>query len=342
MDYLKVSIRAMWILFGIGILLILLACTPAMAQAASPPDCRMLADGMEYRLVESLKLNDRIPEASSRYVNGQMDDAPFMRAYGEFVVEQGTKVLLSGSREGSGFVADDLIKLSAQPSGKTLAFDFRSQDFTRIDPVSSAHEISSILAPGPNRLEVDAYDLLGPVHSASELWLLILEPCHAVAASASVPTTLTVADIVTETRALQPNPQTAVDAQPAQADGSMIDASPESIEHTDVPESVNVTETTELAQTDERIEPQQQVTELAPAPAPEPQRVTQVQQRSPFRRGFFIGLFLALTLISVSTWRGRESLIGFYMEAAPHLARLQQQAKARLNQLRDWLESLQD
>lgn len=349
MDYLKFALRGTAILFVIAALLILLACQPQVAQAASGSDCRMLADGIEYQLVNSLKLSDAVSESPSLYVEGQLDDSPFMTTNAQVVIYESTKLLLSGSSEGSGFVADDLIRLSVQPSGERLEWDFRSQDFTRIIPASSPLEITNAFVAGTNQLQINGYDLLGPVYSASELWLLILEPCHVVTASEPVTPTLTVADIVEKYEELQPNPQTAVDAQTEAVLESAIESEAEPVveaaEMTEPDTEIELgqaVENTDGVENIETVQSERPVAAVESDSAISTQNVVTEQQRKPILRGFTIGLFLALLLVGASIWRGRETLMDLYDEALPYLAQLQRKAKQRIDDARTWLASLQE
>jgi len=351
LDYLKVSVRAALILFAIGILLSLLACQPQVAQAATGPDCQTMADGVEYRLTNALKLSDGLPESPSRYVNGQLDASPFVTTSAEVTIGESTKLLLSGSKEGSGFVADDLILLTVQPSGQSKQWDFRSADFMHIVPAASPQEVTELFTTGANQLQIDIYDLLGPVHSASELWLLILEPCNVAAASApamQAQTVIDAADVATievVEQTLQPTPQTdvaselekavasAVEAETIVSAETMSDAVAKEISETDVTDPVEIVENAEV---------EVQVTAVPSKPVAQTQNIAMERRRSPLLRGFTIGLMLALLLIGAGAWRVRETIMAFYQDAQPALMRLQRKAKQLVADARAWLESLQD
>jgi len=353
LDYLKVSVRAALILFAIGILLSLLACQPQVAQAATGPDCQTMADGVDYRLTNALKLSDGLPESPSRYVNGQLDASPFVTTSAEVTIGESTKVLLSGSKEGSGFVADDLILLTVQPSGQSKQWDFRSADFMHIIPASSPQEVTELFTAGTNQLQIDVYDLLGPVHSASELWLLMLDPCNVVAASAPTKqahTVIDAADIAAVNveaieQTLQPTPQTAVvpesekavasavEAETTVSAEAMLDALAEEMSKANVTEPVDVVENVEVAVQATAV-PSESVTQT--------QNIAMERQRSPLLRGFTIGLMLALLLIGAGAWRVRETIMAFYQDAQPSLMQLRRKAKQLVADARAWLESLQD
>lgn len=313
MHYLKLAVTGMVALLAIAFLLILLACQPQVAQASAAvntAECQLLADGVEYRLAHSIPLAEAIPEMASQYgAEAAGEPRTFQTVEQTVTLAAGERVMLSGTSDGAGFVADDLIRLDLQPSGETQSWDFRSPDFTRIVPISTPQEVTQLFATGANTLTLTTQDILGPVYSSSALWLLILEPCAAAQTDASPSDTKTVADVLPT---LEPTPQTA-SAVVVEAASNDDMASPKLLQST--PETT--------------------------VPVVVEQDAPVVQRRAPMLRGFFFGLTLALFVLGIALWQGRRSVMGLYLEFRANLPAMKSKAKQLLDEVRDWLETLQ-
>jgi hypothetical protein len=115
----------------------------------------------------------------------------FYRNWTEIDYQEGQAVILTGSQDLYPYKTDDLMRLTASPSGKVWEHDFRSTDRMTIVPQETYQDITDMLVPGVNTLEIVLEDILGPEYSSSSYWVIVLEPCPAPQPEASQAATAT-------------------------------------------------------------------------------------------------------------------------------------------------------
>ncbi|MEZ4682065.1 MAG: hypothetical protein R2932_48450 [Caldilineaceae bacterium] len=140
---------------------------------AQSEHCTVLGDGWAYRLKRAMPLADPIVEQTS------MGVYPYQFTLNSIFIllEEGERVLLSGSATGDGFVTDDIVTLEVIPGDKSRSWDFRSQDQMTIVPVTAPQDITDLFKPGHSMITISMQDLLGPVYSSSGYWLLLYATC---------------------------------------------------------------------------------------------------------------------------------------------------------------------
>lgn len=121
---------------------------------------------------------EAIPERPSR------EPGVFYRNWVEINYSEGQAVILTGSRDLHPYKTDDRMRLTASPSGKVWEHDFRSADRMAIVPMETYQDITDLLVPGVNTLEIVLEDIMGPVYSSSSYWIMVLERCPAPEAAA--------------------------------------------------------------------------------------------------------------------------------------------------------------
>ncbi|MEM7132182.1 MAG: hypothetical protein AAF702_38100 [Chloroflexota bacterium] len=171
--------------FSLIFLCLTLLAIPVVGQAQSPfpsrTQCVQMDDGIAYYLSDAISLAPALPEQASKDGNGL-----FYRHSMLIAVEQGQRLYLSGTETGSGLHVDDLLILETIPAGKQHIRDFRSSDHQRIIPAPAPEEVTDIFrADALNFLTVTMQDLLTPVYSNSDLYLIILDRCDADAATST-------------------------------------------------------------------------------------------------------------------------------------------------------------
>lgn len=346
----------------IGLLLLIAACTPAAAQASSVVDCQMLADGQEYQIGRTIALAEAVPEQTSQPARIEADGShDFNQANTLVMLEEGELVLLSGSPEGTGFVADDWIGINVQPSNHAREWDFRNSERTRIVPVDAPQEITDLFQVGANHLTLTAKDLLGPVYSSSAYWLLILEPCGADMAetvpmssdtsseistdmvqlgSDEVATTLPTTDSLSTTRSL-PLTDQAVST-------TLAFAAP-------VPAAIEKSEAVTIAPTQIKDSPYIEALDGNPniqSPAAGEASASQAavasaevdveSARSPLLWVLSLGVPMGIVLVGLALWQGRRIAPELWDDARQQLKSTLNQLRTRLQELKTQLEAMQD
>ena len=283
---------------------------PVLAQeGGNNPVCQTMADGQEYRLARTIQLAEAMPETASK-LTAENAGGPrvFHQASGKLMVEEGAVVLLSGSDVPSGFRSDDKITLDAQPAGKRWEWDFRSHDFLRIDSVGTAQDVTELFQSGANEVTLTLSDILSPVYSTTDYWLLVFAPCTPPATPTATPSatpvlTATPLAVATST----PRTPVATALAPAEDvdDGPTMNAGPRMVEGTETVAPNAESSTSTLA--------------------------------------WIVGitLTLALAVLGLGLWQGRSLAPELWAELEEQAGALKERLQSLWDEVRGWLETLQ-
>ena len=358
MQILKLALSGMVALFIIAILLILMACQPQVAQAATMPatpvECQLLADGVEYRVGRTISLSERVPEQASHFKTLESDGAhTFQQANTLVVLAAGEQVLLSGSPEGSGFVADDRLEVSVQPTNATRTWDFRNPERTQIVPIETPQEMTDLFQTGSNLVSLSVKDLMGPVYSSSDYWLLILEPCVVplgdapmLATALAIPEAAVVSSPPTATTA--PTAEPTATSQPPETPMEPTQAITETLPLIERDDGINAnaSDPSELVASGPAIastllnEREAEAAPLAVAEGVEPTATVQSVRR-PLLWSLGFGLPLGLLLVGLALWKGRRFAPELWDEAHKQLTPLLERIQREWREVKARLEAMQ-
>jgi hypothetical protein len=209
-----------WLLLLAALALLLVK--TASAQGNGCPAYPPRSSAVRTNIVASVLLAPAVPYSEAA---GGQARGTFYQAAIDVDVGAGWQALLASTSDGSGdLCVDDYFEIRAQPSGLLANHDFRDQAISRSEPIAPIN-LTYLLQPGPNRLEVTLIDLTGPAYSSSPLYLVFLDvPPTPTATPTARPTdTPTPAPTATATATVTPRPTmtpTAIPpAAPPPADG---------------------------------------------------------------------------------------------------------------------------